>query len=54
MYQRTVEIQQRRWFKGDRHLPKAIGRNPKRTESGNEAIQDAEIRDTPTRSIENQ
>jgi hypothetical protein len=49
-----MELQQRRWLKRDRYSTEPIRHNPKRTESGDEPIQHAEIWGTPTGTIENQ
>jgi hypothetical protein len=49
-----MKFQQCRWFKRDRHSSKPIRFSPKRTESGDQPIQDEEIWGTLTRTIEDQ
>jgi len=43
LHQRSMELQQRRWLKRNRYSTEPIRHNPKRTESGDEPIQHAEI-----------
>jgi len=49
-----MKIQKCRRLERDRQATAPLRPNPKRTESSDQAIQDAEIRRTPPRAIENQ
>jgi hypothetical protein len=49
-----MEIQERRWLEGNGHPAKPTWLDPKGTESGDQPIQDPEIRCTAARTIQNQ
>jgi len=49
-----MKIQKCRWPVRDRQPTAPLRSNPKRTETSDQAIQDAEMRRTPPRAIENQ
>ena len=49
-----MKIQECRRLERDRQTTMPLRPNPKRTESSNQAIQDAEIRGTPPRAIKDQ
>src|SRR5215831_21228264 len=49
-----MKIQECRWLERDCQTTMPLRPNPKRTESSNQAIQDAEIRRTPPRAIKDQ
>ena len=54
LHQRAMKIQQCRWLEGDCHPAKPTRLDPKRTESGDQPIQDAEIRCAPARTVQDQ
>ena len=51
---RAMETQESRRLKGNRYSMEPIRHNPKRTEAGNDSIQDAEVWGAPAGSVENQ
>jgi hypothetical protein len=53
-HHRAMKTQECRWPERDRQAREPPWLNPKRTESCDEAIQGAQIRSTPARTIEDQ
>jgi hypothetical protein len=54
LYQRTMEIQERRRLEGNGHPAKPTWLDPKGTESADQPIENPEIRCTAARTIQNQ
>ena len=52
--QGAMKAEQRRWFEGDRDFTEPTRLDPKGTEAGNQAIPDAEIGGTSTRTVQDQ